>query len=227
MFKLNITHKNTYSEMGQPNPMRWRLMFHEENTLSSQSGLIACKDFFNDVVAWKHIKQAFNIYRFDNQVNFNEEGMYLLLTKIADETRFVKSIENAINPQLMEDLGVEITCYQQGKGQVVILLPHELWKSTYHISVVSMMIRLCNYDVSYTCWEDFFKEDMPINTIENAFSTEAKKFVKAYGFYLPAKFQGYWYFARNGFTSKSNKDIIPTIIHNNGATSWTEAMSAA
>ncbi len=227
MFKLNITHKNTYSEIGQPNPMRWRLMFKEENILSSQSGKIACKDFFNDVVAWKYIKHAFNIYRFDNQVKFNEEGMYILLTEIADKKQFVDNIKKAINPQLKKDMGVKVTCFQQGKGQVVVLLPHEVWQSTYHISVVSMMIRLCNYTVDYTCWEDFFKEDMPINTIEEAFSSAAKEFVEEKGFSLPEKFQGYWYFAKNGWNSKSDKGIIPTVIHNNGATDWVNTMSAA
>lgn len=202
-------------------------MFRDENVLTSQSGKIACKDFFNDVVAWKKIRHPFNIYRFDNKVNFNDEGMYILLTNIADKTQFVKNIKNAINPQLEKDLDSKIVCYQQGKGSVVVMLPHEVWQSTYHISVVSMTIRLCNYTVDYTCWEDFFKTDSPINTVECSFKETTKQFVKEKGFSLPEKFKNFWYYARDGYTSESDKGIIPSVIHNNGATDWVHAMSMA
>ena len=76
-------------------------------------------------------------------------------------------------------------------------------------------------------YQDFFKEDMPINTIEAAFSDKAKEFVEKDGFFLPEKFKGYWYFAKNGWNSKADKGIIPTVIHNNGATDWVNVMSKA
>ena len=224
MFKCNITHTNKYSEMGQPNPMKWRLMFKEEDgSLSSQSGLIVCKDFFNDVVAWKQTKTAFSIYNFNNQVKFNDEGMYIVLSNIADKVKFTKNILKGINPQLQEDLGVSIKVYQQGRGRVVVLLPHEVWKSTYHISLVSMLIRLSNYAATYTCWEDFYAPDAPMNTIEHAFSTQAKEFTLKHRLSLPEEVAGCWYFSRFGYTSKSKYDIESNIVHNNGATDWARA----
>ena len=51
MFKLTLTHNNKYSEIPQPNPMRWRIMLRDKKELISQSGLIRCRDFFNDLVA--------------------------------------------------------------------------------------------------------------------------------------------------------------------------------
>jgi len=42
-----------YAEMPQPNPLSWRIMHKRGDTLVSQSCPIRCKDFFNDVVAWK------------------------------------------------------------------------------------------------------------------------------------------------------------------------------
>jgi hypothetical protein len=225
MFKLNITHTNTYAEVGQANPMRWMLMFNEEDgSLSSQSGLIACKDFFNDVVAWKKTQTAFKIYRFDNQVKFNEEGMYLLLSNIADTENFIANISAAINPTLWVDLGVEISAMKQEEDSVVILIPHEVWETTYYISVVSMTIRLCNYNVSYTNWESFFEKDSPLNTIEHAFHTTTKEYVREHGFALPKAFQEYWYYSSHGWNSANGKALLSSVVHDSGANAWVAAI---
>lgn len=221
MFKLNITHTNIYSEVGQPNPMRWRLMFKEEDgSLSSQSGLIACKDFFNDVVAWKQEQKEFQIYRFDNKVKFNEEGMYMVLSNISNVAQFIDNIFTAINPQLGEDLGAVIEVSLVGAEELVLMIPNEVWESTYYISVVSMMIRLCNYNVSYTDWDSFFVKDAPINTIEQAFKQATKDYVAKNGFKLPEEFQKYWYFSSYGYNSESGKPLDSHVIHNNGANDW-------
>lgn len=227
MFKCNITHKTKYAELVQTNPLKWRLMYKEEDgSLSSQSGLIICKDFFNDVVAWKHTQTAFRIYNFDNRVKFNDEGMYIVLSHIADKKKFTKNILKGINPQLKKDLGVSIEVFQQGRERVVVLLPHELWQSTYHISLVSMLIRLCNYNQAYACWEDFYTPAAPINTIEYAFSSDAKEFTKKHGFCLPEGVKDYWYFSRFGYTSKADKPINSNIVHNNGASDWARSYNA-
>lgn len=224
MFKCNSTHRNKYSEMSQPNPLKWRLMFKEQdNSLSSQSGLIVCKDFFNDVVAWKHTQTAFKIYNFDNQVEFNDEGMYILLYNIADKKKFTRNIVRGINPQLIKDLGTMIEVTQQGKGKVVVLLPHVLWQSTYHISLVSMLIRLCNYDRAYEHWDEFFLPDAPMNIIDHAFTTDAKRFTQEYGFALPEEVKDFWYFSSYGYTSKSEHGIDSHIVHNNGASDWAKS----
>lgn len=224
MFKLNITHKNTYSEMGQANPMKWRIMYKEEDgSLSSQSGLIICKDFFNDVVAWKQVGEAFNIYRFDNKIKFNDEGVYFLLSNIAKRA-FNKNVK-IMNERLEKDLGVSCKTFQQGTGEVVTLIPNEVWASTYLISVVSMLIRLCNYNILYTTWESFFDVNAPLNTIETAFTPGAKAFVLKHGFILPKALQGYWYFAPYGYNSKSKHDIQSNIVHNNGASNWAFAFN--
>ncbi len=222
MFKLNITHKNTYSEMGQANPMKWRIMYKEEDdSLSSQSGLIICKDFFNDIVAWKQAKEAFKIYNFDNKIKFNDEGVYFLLSNIAKRA-FNKNVK-VMNERLEKDLGVSCKTFQQGAGKVVILIPNEVWASTYLISVVSMSIRVCNYNVLYDTWESFFNENAPLNTIETAFTSEAKIFVLEYGFILPKPLQGHWYFAPYGHHSKSTHEINANVVHNNGASNWARA----
>jgi len=227
MFKCNITHKNVYAEMGQANPLKWRIMYKEEDeSLSSQSGLIVCKDFFNDIVAWKQAQTPFKIYNFDNQVKFNDEGLYFVLSHIANKPMFTQNILKGINPQLEEDLGVSLKVFQQGAKRVVLLIPHELWQSTYHISLVSMLIRLSNYAKAYTCWDDFFADDAPLNTIEYAFSPETKVFTKKWKFSLPDPLKGFWYYTRFGFNSKSTHKIEANIVHNNGATDWTRTYNS-
>jgi hypothetical protein len=224
MFKIEIKHKNTYAEIAQKNPLRWQIMKREKNTLTSQSGLIKCKDFFNDVVAWKNGNHAFNIYNFDNKIEFNRYGVYFLLTEIADRDMFFANLE-VLNSRLQADLNTKISFYKTtNKDKVVIHIPNPLWKNTYYISVVSMMIRLCNYAYAYEGWDGFFKEDAPLNTVESSFNDQAKARVKEFGFALPDFAKDCWYFARFGYTSKSGKEIIPSAIHNNGASDWALAL---
>ncbi|MFZ2190126.1 MAG: hypothetical protein WAV48_05060 [Candidatus Magasanikiibacteriota bacterium] len=111
------------------------------------------------------------------------------------------------------------------KDEVVVLIPNEVWESTYYISVISMMIRLCNYNVSYPSWDSFFLKDAPINTIEQAFKQATKDYVAKNGFKLPEEFQKYWYFSSYGYNSESGKPLDSHVIHNNGANDWVTNMA--
>jgi hypothetical protein len=224
MFKLKNTHKITYSEVGQPNPLRWRIMLRKKDTLHSQSGLIKCKDFFNDVVAWKQGKHRFKIYLFDNKITFNRAGLYFILTGISNREMFLANLD-VLNEKIKENLNTKISYYTTArKSKVVIHIPNPLWENTYYISVVSMMIRLCNYNCVYKKWEDFFHADAPMNTAENAFNPKAKALVLTNGFTIPKVAKGCWYYARFGWTSKSDKPVHGTTVHNNGASDWAMAL---
>ena len=224
MFKTKITHKNTYSEINQPNPLRWRIMHREKDTLTSQSGLIKCKDFFNDVVAYKNAEHKFSIYGFKNEIKFNRYGVYFLLIKIADRDKFFANLD-VLNQRLQQDLDTKVSYYKaaRGKDRAIIHIPNPLWKSTYYISLVTMLIRLCNYNYEYKEWEDFFKPDAPMNTVDGAFNDKAKALTKTHGFALPQA-KDYWYYARYGFTSQSNKPLSSSVIHNNGCSDWAMAL---
>lgn len=224
MFKLSITHKNCYNEIGQSNPLRWRIMFKEKDTLHSQSGLLKCKDFFNDVVAWKVKKAKFCIYKFNNTIKFNRFGVYLLLTNVYDADRFIESVECALNSKLYNDLQVSLKVYKQGKDKVVVLIPNKLWKNTYHISLVTMMLRVCNYNYCFKYWEDFFKEDSPLLTVERVFNKETIDFTLANGFILPKKWKSCWYNAGWGWNGRAKKELNALTIHNNGVVNWVKAL---
>jgi len=211
-----------YAEMPQPNPLSWRIMHKRGDTLVSQSCPIRCKDFFNDVVAWKQAKYAFSIYGFDNCVKFNKDGLHVLLTNIADMGKFMYNFA-VVAVKLDEDLGVDIQTYDVPEG-VVIIIPNKVLKSTYYTSLLTMMIRCCNYDVDYESWDDFFADGAPMNTVENAFDDDAKAFTKQHGFKLLPKYRKLWYNSTHGYNSASGHDLVASIIHNNGVVSWVKSM---
>ena len=84
MFKIKNTHKITYSEVGQPNPLRWRIMLRRKDTLHSQSGLIKCKDFFNDVEIHDSGKE-FVRDRFDEFITVTSE-LFIIIFKCKIES---------------------------------------------------------------------------------------------------------------------------------------------
>lgn len=225
MFNLKIEHNNTYNEIGQPNPLRWRVMLRKNNTMHSQSGLIKCKDFFNDIVAFKQAKMEFSIYHFSNAVKFNREGLYLHLTELYDVDQFCDNMD-IVNDKLYEQLKVEVGIWPRADGSAIVLIPNKLWKNTYYISLVSMLIRLCNYKVDYTSWDSIFKHDAPINMIENAFTPKAKARVKQQGFVLPRGYRTYWFWAGKNCHSKDGKKVMPSVVHNNGVSSWNQWLEA-
>ena len=141
MFKINILkkHKGQYAEIDQPNPLRWRIMHRSKDVLTSQSCLIKCKDFFNDVVAWKKAKKAFVIYSFKNNIKFNKGGVYFHLTEIADRNLFIKNLD-IVDVRLEQDLGVSLTVWNDSPTSVVVLIPQKIFNSTYYISLLSMIL---------------------------------------------------------------------------------------
>jgi hypothetical protein len=226
MFKIKIlkTHNKEYAELDQPNPLRWRIMHRKGDELVSQSSLIKCKDFFNDVVAWKKAKKHLEIYNFKNKIRFNKEGLYFHLTEISDVDKFVYNLY-VLNARLRQDLKTEIMCAPR-ENSVILLIPHILWRNTYYISLVSMMLRLCNYNVKYETWDSFFDDKAPLNTIEGAFTEQAKKFTQKNGFKLLTKYRKLWYNSSNGWNSASNKPLMASVIHNNGVCDWVRSMEA-
>ena len=229
MFEVNILkkHKGQYAEVDQPNPLRWRIMHRSKDVLTSQSCLIKCKDFFNDVVAWKKAKKSFTIYGFKNNIKFNREGLYVHLTEIDSIDVFLHNL-NIMNARLHQDLGVEISVSKNAEGEntVVVLIPHKVFSNTYYISLLTMLIRLCNYNTKYEDWDSIFDEKAPINTIEEAFTDKAKTFTQKNGFKLLTKYRKLWYNSTDGWNSLSGKELIASIIHNNGVCDWVKSMEA-
>lgn len=225
MFKIKVLkkHRGQYAELDQPNPLRWRIVLRKGDVLTSQSCLIKCKDFFNDIVAWKKAKKAFVIYSFSNRIKFNREGLFFHLTEIENRDLFLENL-HIVDARLEQDLGVSLTVWNVAPNSVVILIPHKLFQNTYYISLLSMLIRLCNYNTKYTDWDSIFAKNAPLNLVENAFTDKAKHFTKNNGFKLLTKYRKLWYNSTDGWNSASGKDLMGTIIHNNGVCDWVKSM---
>jgi hypothetical protein len=223
MFKLNITHNGTYSEVEQNNPLRWRIMHRVKDTMVSQSHLIKCKDFFNDVVAWRMAKKEFSIYRFSNKIKFNKYGVWLHLTKIANMALFLSNIE-VVNNKLNEQLGVSVHIEPHNDTELLIMVPSKVWTSTYYISLLSLAIRWCNYEVSYKTWEDIFNEESPAYRAEDeVIDDKTLTFVQKHGFAVD-KAKELWYNAGNDFNSSKKDKLLGSVIHDNGICGWVNVL---
>lgn len=225
MFKLNITHNGTYAEVEQKNPLRWRIMHRVKDTMVSQSHLIKCKDFFNDVVAWHMAKKEFSIYRFSNKIKFNRNGVWIHLTKIAKMPMFLENLA-MVNAKLKEQLDVEVRIEPHNDTELLIMIPSKVWTSTYYISLLSLAIRWSNYDVVYKSWEEMFDKKSPAYKAEDDSCNEKTlSFVKQNGFAVD-KAKELWYNAGAVFNSSKKDKLLGSVIHDNGICGWVNALGA-
>ena len=209
MFKYSLDYKASYSEMPQVNPLKWKILFRDGDTFKAQSAWLVCKDFFNDVVAFLNTGTEFVKYGFRNNVQHNDEGIYLLLKNVNDN--FVENIET-LNKQLRKDLGVQIDVVDNPNKMCVLLLPLDLWKSTYIISLTTMCLRLCNYGYVINEWLDFWGEAAKI---DKAFNEHSISYVKKNGFGVPDTYKKYWSYAGDRYNSSIENFAknYPSIIH--------------
>ena len=219
IMKINkLLVNDTYNETPQVNPIRWKILYKDGENLTDQSGWMKCKDFFNDLVAAKY-GRFFFVYGFDNQkIKWNEEGLYFLLKYISDKPRFFHNL-TTINERLVKDLGdnIEMKAWDNDKDEVVILIPSIIFTNTYYFSLLAMLIRVSNYDVQMSSWDDFFNEMSPLVTKENAFNSQTMKITKAWGFVLPEKHLKHWWWYNEQYNSEAGETFQqPTSIHNNG-----------
>jgi hypothetical protein len=227
MFNLKLNDKSAYIEIGQRNALRWKTLFREGDIFTDQSGWIKCKDFFNDTVAFFKAGTVFSIYGYKNNIKKNEEGVYILLKYINDMPSFKSNME-IINQQLKKDLGCVLEMHDtKEKDEQIVLIPTALWETTYRISLVTFVIRLCNYGYKYKEWYNFFDQEAPACQLEHAFTPQAMKMAKELGFKVPEKFAKYWYYAGETYNSEKAPTAQGGIIHNNGCSNWNMYMEKA
>jgi hypothetical protein len=145
-------------------------------------------------VAFFKAGSVFSIYGYQNDIKKNDEGVYFLLKFVKDKPTFFHNLE-VVNTQLFDDLDCIITSEDHTDDEVVICIPLELWESTYRISMITMVVRLCNYGVKYVDWADMWNTHAPAHQIEHAFTTEAKQNAASLGFKVPKGFEKYWYYS--------------------------------
>jgi hypothetical protein len=226
--KIILSNSSHYAEEGQVNPLQWKTLLKTgENEFKDQSGWWICKDFLNDCVAFFREGYVFSIYGWKNNLKVNDEGVYHLLRNIADKEVFLKNLE-VINKRLSEDLGCSVDVIpMQEKGQLIVLIPPACWETTYRISLITLLIRLSNYDTKFSSWGDFWKPNSVLKTDKNILGMpEAAKFIAEHGFTVPDEFKEYWYYCGEQSNSKiTPKPTSVGIIHNCGIVSWVQWMN--
>ena len=224
MFKLVLKDNSTYAEEGQKNPIRWKTLFKEQDgSFTDQSGWIKCKDFYNDTVAFFKEGSVFSIYSYQNKIKKNDEGVYFLLKNITERPTFLENIA-VVNKRLKEDLGCEVQVWEQDKEHLMFLIPNELWETTYRISMITMVVRLCNYGIAYKTWEDLWDSHAPVYKVEHSFTQDAKNNALKWGFQVPEQFREYWWYCSKEYNSKTKPKTVGGTIHNCGVSTWSAGM---
>lgn len=224
MYKIALLNKTkTYMESPQKNPMRWTILYKEGEEFTSQTGPFKCRDFFNDVVAFKHSNKSFEVYRFNNNIKFNDEGLYVHIDKVGDFVTFFNNLD-VINAKLQEQ-GFEPLLYtDQDKDTAVLLFPHSVWQNTYCISVLTAAIRASNYGMVFNTFDDIFAPNSPLVKIENLLNPKQCESVVANGFKVPEDLQKYWFYSGKDYNSEKTPNIDSYTIHNCGMVQWMHYM---
>lgn len=224
--KINITNKSAYAEEGQPNPMRWLLLSrNEDGSYKNESAWLKCKDFFNDLAYTIQTGKSFTIYGF-NAGNMNPskkgESVYMLLDVLTNN--FVDNLVT-INEWLVDEQGMPYIEWEiQKDDKVFIKLPPEYFKNTYNISLITLIIRLLNYDdLVFKSFKDLEKCKKFPHGDQWKWDTAVAKGIY---FNLPKELEQYiWYQGKEYNNIKKSEGYdIPGLVHNCGLCAWTKAM---
>ena len=218
--KINKTYPRVqYSEMPQNNPLRFTILFkNEDGTFDTQSSEFKCKDFFNEVVAAYH-GQPLGAYSFETKgMKLQDEGVWVLLTHIIKMDSFVQNI-GSINRLAAGDGMPAVSLLHAADGACVALLPRSYFDNTYLISFLSYLIRVANTeDINPDpTWKTHstLEIDCPFRNVFHK--------VMARGFKSPDIKSFYYAGKKHDHKQKLTSSYI---VHNNGVASWTALMMA-
>lgn len=230
MLDITLTHNETYSENPQVNSLRWRIMYkNEDGSFVDQAAVMKCKDIFNDVVAKITGDKEFVKYYFNNSsIKSNQEGIYILLTGVnSPKTKFAQNVLTILNPRLEKDLGCIVELEVEDE-KTMILIPPKVWTSTYYISLLSLLIRGCNYNILIKDWDHLFTvlyENEGVNTCSIGFPYLRKEHCQQLcevGFNVPLA-EKHWFYASGMNSEKYDDYSLPSVVHDNGVVSWIRA----
>lgn len=214
--KFTYTNKGGYSEIGQPNPIRWAILSGSPDAgFQNESSWLKCKDFFNDYVVAYNGGQRFGIY------GFSTEGM-----KIPAKGEPVYMAVKDWKPPFLTNLdvlnqGIPEAVERHMVGEQLILeIPAYYFKNTYNISLLTLLIRLCNIDHTFETFEEFASYKQHAVQDQQLFNTVQDK---GKFFNIPDHLKDYVWYAGAQFNDKVFKGQVyqlSSLVHNNGLVSW-------
>jgi hypothetical protein len=206
-----------YAETSQANPIRYVVYYkNEDGTYQAQTNEFKCKDFFNDMVAWYHgIK--FRRYGMDfREFNLNDEGVYVELRNL--KPTFLDNMKVVLGEEF-KVFGAEVTFENIGtrKTSLMAFIPRKFFSCTYFISYLTVMLRNCNWDVSYSTPEDIFSYSGSDSLLRTS-----KTIMNKWPLKDQPWFTDYWYYYRPEINSSTPwiEGSYDAIVHNNGVVDW-------
>ena len=217
MYNISPTLTSTYSEIDQVNPLRWEILYREnEGTFTSQSGKIKCKDFFNELTRKYCSGQDSSIYRLSTAaINLNDEGVYLRLHNIEDMTVFEKNLDTTINTGL--DCDFHVISESLDNHTCLLFIPVYYFTSTYLTSLVTYIIRICNSKTEVSSFDQAVTDSQ-----DDAIYQEGKALAIKWKFDIPEKYQEYWYYCGVVNSKTEPSPYAAGVVHNNGVQSWSQ-----
>lgn len=218
-FKFAAALTKTYAENSQVNPIRWEIMYLEDDgvTMTPQTGKFKCKDFFNEFVCKIQTGVGLCVYYMDTrELKFNPEGVWCRVTSIDNPKRFITNVDKVVNAYLPEDEQVKIT--DLGRSSCLIYFPKGCFENTYKISLITWLIRVSNFQFEFTDMDSVFA-NKELAALDKPFNDNAHAKVLKWKFQVPAIAKPHWFYQGEAYNSTKLKDqLVPHAhtIHNCG-----------
>ncbi len=214
--KFTYTPKGQYNEIGQPNPIRWCILSGSpEEGFVNECGWIKCKDFFNDYVVAYTGGKRFNIYGFSTEsMNIPEKGkpVYVAVKDLTSE--FLRNIDT-----INEKLPRSIKWLKADDGTFILELDSFYFQSTYNISLITLMIRLCNIKHTFSSFDQFYNYKDHATQDQSLWDNVVSKGVL---FDIPEALRQYVWYAGKDYNSE--KEVagyqLASLVHNGGVVAW-------
>jgi hypothetical protein len=216
--KLTFTPKiYSYSEAGQTNPIKWIVLKQTDTGFENQSGWLKCKDFFNDWVFTRETTTPMKIYGFNTGDMTDIDKTKSGFLGIKDyKPEFLVNMK-VLNKFLPKPIKVQEVTSSLG---ILPILDIPVWymKNTYRISLLSLLIRLCNVNVSHKDWDSFLKYKNNTQD-QHLFDTAIKKDL---WFKPNKKVEKYVWYCGKDYNNIKTPVVDTTLVHNNGLCNWGE-----
>ena len=216
---LQIEWKSTgdpYSEISQDNPLRWYLLKQTgPESFKRVSSRWKCKDFMNEVVVCWHTKKEFTIYNFStkNDMLNRESELLPLLCELLFSYEVFENNLAVINEYLIEQELDPVYVQEWKPGFAFIGLPLDSLRSTYHMSLYTLLVRAAHIEAKVDTFADLYKKGYPqdvklLNTLKTKVPRE-----------MPEEQQQYIVYCNNNYAIKRDATEVTlgtSMIHNCG-----------
>jgi hypothetical protein len=213
--KLIQKQHSGFSEISQPNPIRWAIISKvEDGVFQTECAWLKCKDFFNDYVFTRNTGKSFTIYSFSASWPIDkQQPLYLAIKNL--EPHWADNF--CVINEYLDKEGFPYIGLQDLDDMYLLSVPDFYLKNTYYISLLSLIVRLCNYEVEFKNWQELVDyKDFPEQEQE-LWDTVVKK---GWFFNLPNEGEDFlWYYDEKN-NSKKIPGVNSILIHDCGVVAW-------